>query len=74
MYKMQMPIDANTDAKNGRSKNHGINGTIWLSATKYKTNTNTKTMANASTNINTYANADARNARSNTIISRRQYG
>ena len=46
---MQMPIDANTDAKNGRSKNHGINGTIWLSATKYKTNTNTKTMANAST-------------------------
>ena len=65
---MQIPIDANTDAENGRSKNLGIK---CQSATKYKTNTKTKT--NASTNENTYANADARNARSDTIISRGQY-
>ena len=51
-----------------------ISMTIWLNAIKYKTNTITKTKANAITNINTYANADARNARSNTIISRGQYG
>ena len=69
---MQIPIDAKTDAKNGRSKNLGIKGTICQSATKYKTNTKIKT--NASTNENTYANADARNARSNTSISRGQYG
>ena len=39
---MQIPIDAKTDAKNGRSKNLGIKGTICQSATKYKTNTKTK--------------------------------